>query len=285
MTDRAVLACYAHPDDEQGVSGTLYKYVTSGIRTAILCATRGEVGEISDPALATPETLGTVREQELRHAAAVIAVSDIYFLDYRDSGMVNTAPNADPRAFINADEHEAIGKIVKVMRNFRPTLVFTFDETGGYGHPDHLAICKWTTAAFKLAGDANAYPDLGTPFAPSRLFYASIPRGMIHMMGEFLREQGVTSVFDGTDMTAMGLADERVTNRVDVKPLMTLKRRSLAEHRTQNNPNSPFAKIPEARWAEFRGVETFALVDGVPLPAGADPADLFAGLPDTTTAK
>jgi LmbE family N-acetylglucosaminyl deacetylase len=280
MTDRAVLACYAHPDDEQGVSGTLYKYVTSGIRTAILCATRGEVGEIADPALATPETLGAVREQELRRAAAVIAVNELFFLDYRDSGMVNTAPNADPRAFINANEHEAIGQIVKVIRSFKPTLVFTFDETGGYGHPDHLAICKWTTAAFRLAGDPAAYPEMGTPYAPSRLFYASIPRGMIHMMGEFLREIGVTSVFNGTNMENMGIADERVTNRVDVSALMNLKRRSLAEHKTQNNPNSPFAKIPEERWAQWRGVESYALVDGVPLPKDADPADLFAGLPE-----
>ena len=280
MIDRAVLASYAHPDDEQGVSGTLYKYITSGIRTAILCATRGEVGEISDPALATPETLGVVREQELRRAAAVIAVNEVYFLDYRDSGMVNTAPNADPRAFNKANDHEAIGKIVKIIRNFKPTVIFTFDETGGYGHPDHLAICKWTTAAFRLAADPTMYPETGDPFTASRLFYAGIPRAMIRMMGEFLREQGVSSVFNRTDMENMGLADERVTNRVDVSALMALKRRSLSEHKTQNNPNSPFAKIPEERWAQWRGFETYALVDGVPLPAGADPADLFAGLPE-----
>ncbi len=280
MTQRAVLACYAHPDDEQGVSGTLHSYVEQGLRTAILCATRGEVGEISDPALATPETLGTVREGEMRRAAAVIGIQEVFFLNYRDSGMIGTPPNADPRAFINADEVEAIGQIVKVIRAFKPTILITFDETGGYGHPDHLAINKWTTQAFRAASDPALYPEYGTPFAPSRLFYASIGREVIRKMGDYMREQGVTSVFNRTDMENMGMAEERITNRVSVTPYLDLKQRSLAEHKTQNNPDSPFAKIPPELFNTWRASETFALVDGSPFPPGADPSDLFAGLPE-----
>jgi LmbE family N-acetylglucosaminyl deacetylase len=95
----SILACYAHPDDEQGVTGTLRLALDAGIRVGLLCATRGEVGEIADPSLATPETLGEVREQELRRACEIIGIKDLYFLDYRDSGMVGTPENKDPRVY------------------------------------------------------------------------------------------------------------------------------------------------------------------------------------------
>src|SRR3954471_24762381 len=161
MADLSILASCAHPDDEQGISGTLHACVQRGVRTGLLCATRGEVGEIADPSLATPETLGEVREQELRKAAEVLGFSNVYFLDYRDSGMDGTPENKDPRAFINADETEAVGKIVKVIREFKPTVIVTFDPTGGYGHPDHLAINRWTLKAFNMAADPACYPEAG----------------------------------------------------------------------------------------------------------------------------
>lgn len=278
MSDLSMLACYAHPDDEQGISGTLTMYREQGIRTAILCATRGEVGEIADPSLATPETLGQVREEELRRAAQWLNLSNLYFIDYRDSGMDGTAENKDPRAFMNADELEAIGRIVKVIREFKPTVMVTFDETGGYGHPDHLAISKWTTSAFHQAGDPTCYPDAGLAFAPKRLYYASMPRSGIRRLQEFLKTTGADSVFAKMDPTKMGMADERITNRINVAPYVELKRKSLSEHKTQMDPNSPFAKIPESDWNEWRSTEYFAHEAGTPIPAGADQGDLFAGL-------
>src|SRR6478672_43851 len=174
MTDAAILAVYAHPDDEQGVSGTLAKYARQGVRTGLICATRGEVGEISDPALATPENLGAVRERELRDAAAVLGVQQLWFLDYRDSGMAGTAPNGDPRAFMNADGEEVVGRIVRIIREFKPQALVTFDATGGYGHPDHVAIHRWTTEAFATAADPARYPDAGPAWRAGRLFYGSI---------------------------------------------------------------------------------------------------------------
>lgn len=279
MTDRAILASYAHPDDEQGVTGALRTYLDQGVRVALVCATRGEVGEIADPALATPETLGAVREQELRRATAIVGFSDVYFLDYRDSGMVGTPPNNDPRAFINVDAHEAVGKLVKIIRTFKPTLLFTFDETGGYGHPDHLAINKWTTEAFTAAGDAAKYPDMGAPFAPSRLFYASIDRNMLKVASDYLAEQGIPGPFGGMDMSKMGMEPERITNRLDVSRYVDMKLKSLAEHKTQMAPDSPLRNMPEDLWRQWRSVETFALVAGVLLPENADMSDLFAGLP------
>jgi LmbE family N-acetylglucosaminyl deacetylase len=245
----------------------------------LLCATRGEVGQIADPALATPETLGDVREAELRRAADVLGISDVFFLDYRDSGMAGTPENADPRAFINADQPEAVGRIVRVVRAFKPTLMFTFDESGGYGHPDHIAIHRWTTLAFQAAGDASQYPDAGAPFAPQRLFHGSIGRSRIRDFADLMRERGIESVFGGIDIEKMGLPDERITNRIDVRPYVKLKRAALAAHQTQLNPNGPFAAMPEAVWDEFRATELFELAAGVPFPPGADTADLFAGLP------
>lgn len=278
MSDLAILGSYAHPDDEQGITGTLRMYVEQGIRTGILCATRGEVGEIADPALATPETLGEVREQELRRALEVSGVPNLYFLNYRDSGMVGTAENKDPRAFINADESEAIGRIVKVIREFKPTVIVTFDETGSYGHPDHLAICRWTTAAFRFAGDSTCYPDAGPAFRPRRLYYASIGRSAIHKMAQYLVDNGIHSVFSSLDPEKLGLPDDRITNRVNVSNYIDLKRRSMAEHKTQLNPNGPFAKMPEDFWGDLRSTEYFALIEGEPLPPNYDPGDLFAGL-------
>ncbi len=193
MSDLSILASYAHPDDEQGIVGTLRNALDEGIRVGLLCATRGEVGEIAEPSLATPETLGTVREQELRRAAEIVGIQHLYFLDYRDSGMDGTPENKDPRAFINADESEAVGRIIRIIRDFKPTVIVTFDETGGYGHPDHIAIHRWTTKAFQLAGDPTCYPEMGPACAPRRLYYASIPRSARQRMNDYMQAQGIES--------------------------------------------------------------------------------------------
>src|SRR5262245_28885954 len=156
MMTATLLAVFAHPDDEAfGVGGTMTRYSEQGVRTVLVCATRGEVGEISDPALATPETLGEVREQELRCACDALRIKDLIFLDYRDSGMKGTPENDDERSLYRADPLEAIGKLVKIIREVKPQVVITFEPYGGYGHPDHIAISKHTTAAFGAAADPD----------------------------------------------------------------------------------------------------------------------------------
>src|SRR6476620_2835324 len=118
------------------MSGAFAQAALEGIKTGLICATRGECGEIADPELATPENLGTVREAELRAASAVIGIKYLYFLDYRDSGMMGTPQNDDPACFFRSNDDEALGRIVKIVRDFKPTVMVTFDPTGGYGHPD-----------------------------------------------------------------------------------------------------------------------------------------------------
>ncbi|HEY7122862.1 MAG TPA: PIG-L family deacetylase [Ktedonobacterales bacterium] len=280
MSDLAILASYAHPDDEQGVTGSLAWYADQGVRTGLICATRGELGEIADPALATPENLGEVREQEMRGAAAVAKIQHLWFLDYRDSGMRGTEGNQDSRAFMNVDETEALGKVVRIIREFRPTVIVTFDPTGGYGHPDHIRISQLTTRAFRVAKDASQYPEAGPAWEAKRLYYASFPRSRIRQLAKVAQEAGMSSNFTGMNIEELGLPDEAITNQVEVAEYIDLKRKSLGNHKTQLNPNSPFARMPAEVTAQWRSTEYFALADGVPVDT-ADPGavrDLFAGL-------
>src|SRR6266568_4507546 len=161
MSDLALLGAFAHPDDEQIMSGAYAQAASEGIRTGLVCATRGELGEIASPELATQENLGRVRENELRAASAVLGIKYLWFLGYRDSGMMGTAGNDDPEAFYRANEQEAIGRVVKIVRDFKPTVMVTFEPSGGYGHPDHITISKIATAAFHAAGDDAQYPEAG----------------------------------------------------------------------------------------------------------------------------
>src|ERR671932_2725290 len=125
---RSLLALFAHPDDEAfGSGGTLARYAAEGVAVALVCATRGEVGEIADPALATPETLGDVREAELRCAARALGVGELLFLGYRDSGMAGTPTNEDPRALARAPAEEVVARLVGIIRRLRPQVLVTFD--------------------------------------------------------------------------------------------------------------------------------------------------------------
>jgi len=142
MTDPLTfLAVHAHPDDESiATGGTFARYAAEGARTVLVCCTRGEEGEIHDPALDPVEAgtrLGAIRERELRDAAAILGIHDVQLLPYRDSGMAGAAPNSRPDNFINADPVEAAARVAAVIRATRPDVVVTYDPGGGYGHPDH----------------------------------------------------------------------------------------------------------------------------------------------------
>src|SRR5947209_12811889 len=232
MSTKRLLGAFAHPDDEGIVSGALLQYNTSGVETGLVCATRGEVGEIADPALATPENLGQVREGEMRAAAEVLGVHNLWFLGYRDSGMAGTPENADPRAFAQAGAAEVVGKLVAIIRQFRPQVMVTFDETGGYGHPDHIAIYRHTTSAFYAAADAAQYPELGPAHMVSKLYYTSFPRSAIRAMGEWLRTQNYQGSFGNLDTDKLGLPDDQIDIRYNVEQWRASKDRSWAMHRT-----------------------------------------------------
>ncbi len=261
MKKHSLLAVFAHPDDEAFSSGgALAYYASQGAVTNLVCATRGEVGEISDPSYATPETLGEVREGELRCAAETMGVSELVFLDYRDSGMEGTPENQDPRAFINAASDEVVRKLVRILRRIRPEVVVTFEPNGGYGHPDHKAIHRHTVTAFHSAADPQFAPELGTPWQAQRLFYTSIPRSFFLKMRQQLEALGEdTSDFERFDDPQAGWPDELVNVVVDVSSTVDAKWEALNCHRTQFGPGNFFRRLPQAQVIELMSQEHFSL--------------------------
>ncbi|HEX4715193.1 MAG TPA: PIG-L family deacetylase [Ktedonobacteraceae bacterium] len=278
MATKRLLGIFPHPDDEGTMSGALLKYGQAGVETGLICITRGEVGEISDPALATPENLGEVREGEMRAATKVLDLDNLWFIGYRDSGMVGTPENKDPRSLEQANPAEVVGKLVAVIRQFRPQVLVTFDETGGYGHPDHIAAYRHTTSAFYAAADAAQYPELGPAHLVSKLYYSSFPRSAMRKMGEWMRGQNVEveEWVTKLDPEKLGLPDEQIDVRLDVQPYLETKGRSWAMHRTQMNPNNSMARIPEEIQLQWRRYEYFHLAATRVGPDVASENDLFA---------
>lgn len=278
MSTKRLLGVYAHPDDEGGVTGAMLHYSTLGIEPGLVYATRGEVGEISDPALATPENLGEVREGEMRAAAEVLGVHNLWFLGYRDSGMAGTPENQDPRSLAQANAAEVVGKLVAIIRQFRPQVMVTFDETGGYGHPDHIAIYRHTTSAFYAAADAVQYPEHGPAHLVSKLYYSAFPRSFIRQIGEWMRSQNpdYQGSFRGLDPEKLGMPDELITVRLNVEPWLDTKNGSWSMHRTQINPNNPMFQLPEEVQRKWRGHEYFQLAATRVGPDVEGENDLFA---------
>jgi LmbE family N-acetylglucosaminyl deacetylase len=253
-------------------------YAQRGMPVTMICATRGEVGEISPGTGATPETLGTFREQELRDAMGHLGVNDVRFLDFRDSGMYGTPENEVTGNLMNADAEAVIQPLVRAIRERRPDVVVTWDASGGYGHPDHIAVHHHATAAYEAAGDPSRYAHLGDAFAPSRLFYVAIPMEEFGKVMDQMRESGI----EVPDIADDPRIDElpRVTPNcvIDVAAHFEEKQQALLAHRTQIRDMEPFMHMPlEARRAFF-GREFFhlarpGLADGNVLD------DLLAPLP------
>jgi N-acetyl-1-D-myo-inositol-2-amino-2-deoxy-alpha-D-glucopyranoside deacetylase len=282
MTDRVLLAVHAHPDDECiSTGGILARYAAEGVWTILVTCTDGAVGEISDPALATPENLVEVRARELDESVRILRVSRLIKLGYRDSGMAGTSDNNHPLSFLQADFDQAVERVVRVVRDERPQIIVTYDERGGYGHPDHIRAHQVAVAAFEAAGDGARFPEAGQPWSPVKLYYAVVPRSAMRGFVERLRAAGIDVPFgDRADVAEeelpFGVDDERVTTTVDVSAYVEAKREALAAHRTQMGPEQFFMRLPPALYAEAFGRESFQRVTG---PGDAAETDLFAGLP------
>jgi LmbE family N-acetylglucosaminyl deacetylase len=262
MKKLRVLATYGHPDDEGQVTGTLARFLRLGAEVTLLCATRGEVGEISDPGLGTPETLGYVRELELRAAMGQIGLADVRFLPYRDSGMAGTPENADPRCLHAQAAETVVGQLVYLMRELRPHVVFTWDPSGGYGHPDHIAVNRHTLAAFQQSGEPTAFPESGEPWAPKRLFWGAFTMKRFAGMYLELERRGLLpEPIDPERRKRFDLAmqepDPLVSLVHDVSDLVDEKRRAAGMHRSQFGENSMFARIPQDLRDRFYGEERF----------------------------
>ncbi|MBN2149493.1 MAG: PIG-L family deacetylase [Anaerolineales bacterium] len=174
-----LLAVLAHPDDETfGTGGTLALYARRGVQVHLVCATRGEAGEIEPEHLQGFTTIAERRESELRCAAGILGLAGVYFLDYRDSGMAGSSDNQHPQALAAQPVARVAEKIVHFIRLLRPQVVITFDPIGGYKHPDHIAIHRATVQAFHLAGDPACPGDL-PPYSPQKLYYYTTSKGWL----------------------------------------------------------------------------------------------------------
>ena len=252
--ERSMLVVFAHPDDEAfATGGTLAKYASAGVRTTLVCATRGEVGEISDPVLATPNTLPSVREQELLCSAETLGIEEVVFLGYRDSGMIGTPDNEHPDAFILANEEEVIAKLVGIMRHVKPQIVLTFEPNGGYGHPDHIAIHNHTVSAFHKAAQEDYGVDLGEAWGADRLIYTAIPKSFFVDMRSRLQALGEdTSDLDRFDETGIVWPDDQVD-------VVDSKWSALQCHQTQFGSDNLFRRLPDEDAKALMSREYFAI--------------------------
>jgi N-acetyl-1-D-myo-inositol-2-amino-2-deoxy-alpha-D-glucopyranoside deacetylase len=290
-----LLLVHAHPDDETINNGaTMARYVAEGASVTLLTCTLGEEGEILVPELEQlaadqADQLGGYRIGELRAAMAALGVTDFRFLGgagrYRDSGMMGTPANEHARAFWNADLDEAVAHAVSVVRELRPQVVVTYDENGGYGHPDHIQAHRVAMGAVEKAADPTYRPELGEPWDVAKVYWSCVPRSVLQSGIEAMAELG-ESFFEGVssaDDLPFGVSDDVVTAAVDGRKFADRKDAAMRAHPTQIKVDGPFFALSNNLGLEVLGVEYYQLVRGERGPAGPGPEgwedDLFAGLP------
>jgi N-acetyl-1-D-myo-inositol-2-amino-2-deoxy-alpha-D-glucopyranoside deacetylase len=267
------MAVHAHPDDEVfSTGGILAKYAAEGHRVVVVYCTNGEAGEILDDRLNADEArtrLGAIRRGEAREACALLGVSDVYFLDYRDSGMADTEENKNPQAFMNAPLEEAARRLLAIIEETEPHVMVTYDETGGYGHPDHVMANRVTTEAFRLSQSEGG---------AQKLYYTARSREGFRTYVEGLRAVNLQIPWIQGDINfdEYGLPDAEITAHIDIRMYAPLKKRALAVHRTQITPDFFYLSIPDDVMGTVAGVEYFQRVYP-PAQSGTHEDDLFDG--------
>lgn len=280
---------HAHPDDEViGTGATMAHYAAQGVHVTLVTCTLGEEGEILVPELAhlasdQQDALGEHRIGELTASVQALGVTDQRFLGgpgrWRDSGMMGTPQNDRPDVFWNADLDEATAALVGVIRDVRPQVVITYDERGGYGHPDHLQAHRVTVAAFDRAGDAAYAPQAGAPWQPSRLYYTALPKSVLQAGIDHLKESGATNFFgvDSADDLPFGNPDEDVTTEIDARDHLDAKVAAMRAHATQIEVDGPFFALSDNVGQKAMGIEHFILARGDRGPSQGRETDLFGG--------
>jgi LmbE family N-acetylglucosaminyl deacetylase len=263
------MAVLAHPDDESlGVGGILAKYSSEGVAVRIVTATRGERGRHATAAEHPgPEAMGRIREAELRAAAAVLGAEQVDLLGYVDQDL----DRADPA--------EAIGRIAAHLRRSRPHVVVTFPPDGAYGHPDHVAISQFTTAAMVAAADPTWPVESSQPRAPhsvAKLYYMAWGAGAWEAYQAAFKQ--LVSRVDGVERRATPWPDWAITTRVDTRAQWETVWRAVRCHQTQIANYARLGELPpahhEALWGTQQFYRAYSLVNGGRTPE----TDLFAGL-------
>ncbi len=234
---KVLLSVLAHPDDESfGMGGTLAKYAEDGTDVHLICATRGEAGEVDPEFLEGQSSIAHLREMELRCAVEKLGLREVHLLDYRDSGMSGSADNKNPEALINAPLDQVAKEIAEYIRRIKPQVILTFDQIGGYRHPDHIFIHQAATRAFYLAGDP-AFKSSFPPYKPGKLYYHTIPRNFIRFYVRLLRLLGKDPSKFGKnkdiDLTLIAGQDFPIHVRINYAPVKYKKDAAAACHASQ----------------------------------------------------
>jgi N-acetyl-1-D-myo-inositol-2-amino-2-deoxy-alpha-D-glucopyranoside deacetylase len=289
MTDRRLLLVHAHPDDETiGTGATMAKYAAEGAHVTLVTCTLGEEGEILVPSLAhlasdQQDGLGQHRIGELAAACAALGVTDHRFLGgpgrWRDSGMMGTPQNDRPGCFWRADLDEASRALVAVIREVRPQVVVTYDDNGGYGHPDHIQAHRVTVAAVEQAADPAYAPETGEPWTVAKLYWTAFPKSVLQAGIDHLKASGETNFFgaDSADDLPFGIPDEQVTTEIDARAHLDAKVAAMRAHATQISVDGPFFALSDNVGQQAMGREFYVLAKGVSGVASGREPDVFGG--------
>jgi len=299
---RRLLAVHAHPDDETiGNGATMAKYAAEGVGVTLVTCTLGEEGEVLVPELAhlapdREDALGQHRIGELAKAMAALGVTDYRFLGgpgrFRDTGMAyaedggaTAPPTVRDDSFWRADLREAADLLVQVIREVRPQVLLTYDELGGYGHPDHVQAHRVATYAAVLAAVPSYRPDLGPTWDVAKLYWGAMSESRLRDGLRVLRATGDLTTFEGLDpegpLPPFAVPDELLTAVVNAEDFVEAKLEAMRAHATQIAVDGPFFALSNNLGNQVWGSEFYRLAKGVPGPT--DPAtglesDLFAGL-------
>ncbi|MFZ0530872.1 MAG: mycothiol conjugate amidase Mca [Propionicimonas sp.] len=275
-----LLNVHAHPDDEssKGAATTAY-YVAQGVEVMVATCTGGERGSILNPKMDTAENwanLPALRRAEMARAAEVLGIRQVW-LGYEDSGMDDPLPEG---CFAATAVDQAAGRLVKVIREFRPQVLTTYDENGGYPHPDHIMCHKVSMAAVEAAADPEAWPEHGEPWQVAKVYYdMSLHRGRFAALDAAMHAAGLRRPYaawlaEWGDDTG---APTRLTTFVPCSDYFEVRNAALRAHATQIDPDGHWFAVPleiqQAGWP----TEDYQLVKSR-VPVRLPESDLFAGL-------
>jgi LmbE family N-acetylglucosaminyl deacetylase len=275
-----LLIAYAHPDDESfGLGGLIAKYVARGVQVDLICATNGDVGTIAPEMMNGHATISEVRLAELACAAAKLGLHEVVTLGYKDSGMMGSPDNDDPACLWRAPVEDVTRRVVEVIRRLQPHVVITFNKYGGYGHPDHIAIQRATTAAFTLAGDPT-YITGQAPYTPQKFYYSNALKWMIRIGIWRTKLQGKDPRHLGRngDIDIVAILDhcEPVHTAINVRAYFDAWDEASACHASQLGGGFP--RMPMAIRKVLLPWQGFTRVHPVPTHNGIDERDLFTGI-------
>ena len=287
-----MMAVHAHPDDESSKgAATMAKYVAEGYDVMVVSLTGGERGSILNPAMDRPEVLenmSELRREEMAKAAKILGVKH-HWLGYVDSGL----PEGDPLpplpdgCFALVPLEESTAKLVEVVRDFKPHVIITYDENGGYPHPDHIRCHEVSVAAFDAAGDPERFPEAGEPWTPLKLYYShGFSRRRMQTFHDALLERGIESPY--TEWLEKWPKDrpdvaDRVTSRILCGEYFPVRDEALRAHATQIDPNSRWFFIPMELQQEIWPYEEYELARSL-VDTTLPEDDLFAGIREKVSA-